>query len=96
MRRSDIVCRFGGEEFLLLVDNAEPAALLELLDKALRQFRALRFGVGDDLTDDCTFSAGVAWLGADGEDFESLVRVADLRMYRAKTSGRARICHADG
>jgi diguanylate cyclase (GGDEF)-like protein len=96
MRRSDIVCRFGGEEFLLLVDNAEPAALLELLDKALRQFRSLRFGVGDDLTDDCTFSAGVAWLGADGEDFESLVRVADLRMYRAKTSGRARICHADG
>jgi len=96
MRRSDIVCRFGGEEFVLLVDNAEPGALLDLLDKTLRQFRTLRFGVGDDLTDDCTFSAGVAWLGADGEDFESLVRVADLRMYRAKTAGRARICHADG
>jgi len=96
MRRSDIVCRFGGEEFVLLVDNPEPGALLDLLAKALRQFRSLRFGVGEDLIDDCTFSAGVAWLGADGEDFESLVRVADLRMYRAKTTGRARICHADG
>ena len=95
MRRSDIVCRFGGEEFVLLVDNFEPDALLDLLRTAMRQFRAMRFGIGDDLTDDCTFSAGVAWLGADGADFESLVRVADLRMYRAKATGRARICHTD-
>jgi diguanylate cyclase (GGDEF)-like protein len=95
MRRSDIVCRFGGEEFVLLLDNPEPAALLDLLGKTMRQFRALRFGGGEDLTDDCTFSAGIAWLGADGTDFESLVRVADLRMYRAKAAGRARICDAD-
>jgi len=95
MRRSDIVCRFGGEEFVLLLDNPEPAALLDLLGKTMRQFRAMRLGVGEDLTDDCTFSAGIAWLGADGTDFESLVRVADLRMYRAKAAGRARICDAD-
>lgn len=95
MRRSDIVCRFGGEEFVLLVDNPEPDALMDLLATTMRQFRAMRFGVGDDLTDDCTFSAGVAWLEADGADFETLVRVADLRMYRAKSMGRARICHAD-
>ena len=95
MRRSDIVCRFGGEEFVLLVDNPEPDALLDLLGQAMRQFRAMRFGVGEDLTDDCTFSAGVAWLGADGDDFESLVRVADARMYRAKAAGRARVCCSD-
>ncbi|MFL6629620.1 MAG: diguanylate cyclase [Vitreoscilla sp.] len=95
MRRSDIVCRFGGEEFVLLLDNPEPEALLDLLGKTMRQFRAMRFGAGEDLTDDCTFSAGIAWLGADGTDFESLVRVADLRMYRAKAAGRARICDAD-
>jgi diguanylate cyclase (GGDEF)-like protein len=95
MRRSDIVCRFGGEEFVLLVDNFDPGALVQLLGTTMRQFRAMRFGVGEDLTDDCTFSAGVAWLGADGADFESLVRVADLRMYRAKATGRARICHTD-
>ncbi|MFL6678183.1 MAG: diguanylate cyclase, partial [Burkholderiaceae bacterium] len=87
--------RFGGEEFVLLLDNPEPEALLDLLGKTMRQFRAMRFGAGEDLTDDCTFSAGIAWLGADGTDFESLVRVADLRMYRAKAAGRARICDAD-
>jgi diguanylate cyclase (GGDEF)-like protein len=95
MRRSDVICRFGGEEFVLMVDHCEPAALDEILSTMMRQFRAMRFGEGDDLVDDCTFSAGVAELGADGDHFEALVRVADLRMYRAKAAGRARICRVD-
>lgn len=95
MRRSDIVCRFGGEEFVLLVDNCDEATLAAILDGLMRQFRSQRFGVGEDLTDDCTFSAGVAWLDVDGLDFESLVRVADARMYRAKAAGRARVCRTD-
>ena len=95
MRRSDVICRFGGEEFLLLVDNCEQAVLAGILDAIMRQFRAMRFGSGGDLLDDSTFSAGVAVLDADGADFESLVRVADTRMYRAKAAGRARVCFCD-
>ena len=92
MRRSDITCRFGGEEFLLLVDNCDEAMLLEILDGLMAQFRAMRFGSGDRTVEGRTFSAGVAVLGEDGSDFESLVRVADARMYLAKAQGRARIC----
>jgi len=92
MRRSDIICRFGGEEFLLLVDNCDEARLMDILAGLMRQFRALRFGCGEDMLDDSTFSAGVAVLDVDGKDFESLARVADTRMYRAKAEGRARIC----
>ncbi len=92
MRRSDVVCRFGGEEFLLLVDNCDEATLAEILDGLMTQFRALRFGSGRKALEGRTFSAGVAVLGADGADFESLVRVADARMYRAKAAGRARVC----
>lgn len=92
MRRSDVICRFGGEEFVLLVDNCEQPALVEILDTIMRQFRAMRFGVGDDMLQDCSFSAGVAVLDKDGRDFESLARVADARMYQAKAAGRARIC----
>ncbi len=95
MRRSDIVCRFGGEEFVLLVDNCDDATLAGILDGLMKQFRSLRFGAGEDRLDDCTFSAGVALLDADGADFEALVRVADLRMYRAKATGRARVCFRD-
>jgi len=96
MRRSDVVCRFGGEEFLLLVDNCDAPTLVTILESLMRRFRSQRFGAGEDLTDDCTFSAGVAWLDVDGADFESLVRVADARMYHAKAAGRARICSSDG
>ena len=92
MRRSDVICRFGGEEFLLLVDNCDEAVLTGILETLMRQFRSMRFGAGDDLVDDCTFSAGVAVLDADGDEFEALVRVADARMYRAKAAGRARVC----
>jgi diguanylate cyclase (GGDEF)-like protein len=95
MRRSDVTCRFGGEEFLLLVDNCGDAVLANILETLMRQFRAMRFGNGDDLLTDCTFSAGVAVLDTDGEDFESLVRKADTRMYRAKAAGRARVCMSD-
>ena len=95
MRRSDVICRFGGEEFVLLVDNCEQEQLAQILDTIMRQFRAMRFGGGDDLIDDSTFSAGVAVLDVDGSDFESLARVADLRMYRAKAAGRAQICRTD-
>ena len=95
MRRSDIICRFGGEEFLLLADNCDEAVLTDILETIMRQFRAMRFGSGEDLLDDCTFSAGVAVLDADGDEFEALVRVADSRMYRAKAAGRARICRGD-
>jgi diguanylate cyclase (GGDEF)-like protein len=95
MRRSDVVCRFGGEEFLLLVDNCDEATLMEILDGLMQQFRALRLGSGAQAIEGSTFSAGVAVLDVDGPDFESLVRVADARMYRAKAAGRARVCRSD-
>jgi len=92
LRRSDIVCRFGGEEFLLLVDTCAEDAVHALLDELLGQFRALAFGIGRDAFTDRTFSAGVAVLAEDADEFEALVKIADQRMYRAKSTGRARIC----
>jgi len=95
MRRSDVICRFGGEEFVLLVDNCVQPALVDILETIMQQFSAMRFGAGGDALAGCTFSAGVAVLDVDGHDFESLVRVADARMYRAKADGRARIRTSD-
>jgi diguanylate cyclase (GGDEF)-like protein len=92
MRRSDIVCRFGGEEFLLLLDNCDERCAVEILGSLMARLRALRFGNGPTSFDGRTFSAGIAMLEADGVDFESLVRIADERMYRAKAAGRARVC----
>jgi len=95
LRRSDVVCRFGGEEFLLLIDNCGEPPLAQILDGLMARFRALRFGDDVEPLQGCTFSAGVAVLDADGADFEALVRTADARMYRAKAGGRARVCFAE-
>ena len=95
MRRSDVICRFGGEEFLLLVDNCDEATLMDILDGLMQQFRALRLGSGAQAIEGLTFSAGVAVLDADGANFESLVRAADARMYSAKAAGRARVCRTE-
>jgi diguanylate cyclase (GGDEF)-like protein len=92
MRRSDVVCRFGGEEFLLLVDSCTEDAVYQLLDELLDKFRALGFGTGHGAFTARTFSAGVAVLPEDADDFEGLVKMADERMYRAKSTGRARVC----
>jgi len=96
LRRSDIVCRFGGEEFLLLVDPCAADAVQAILHDLLDQFRALAFGVGRDAFTGRTFSAGVAVLAEDADDFEALAKIADQRMYRAKSTGRARVCGRAG
>jgi diguanylate cyclase (GGDEF)-like protein len=96
LRRSDIVCRFGGEEFLLLVDPCTEDAVRLLLDELLDKFRAVAFSTGRDEFTGRTFSAGVAVLAEDAADFEALVKIADDRMYRAKSTGRARVCGREG
>lgn len=91
VRRGDIACRFGGEEFLLLVDATDESSLRGLLGRLQRLFGAATFGPADKPLTGKTFSAGIARLGEDGEQLDALVRVADARMYRAKAAGRARV-----
>jgi diguanylate cyclase (GGDEF)-like protein len=99
-RRGDLVCRFGGEEFLVLLPAtslAEAADVAERLRQAVRS-TALRFG-NDEVT--VTISIGVADLGDAGPStqdprvrLEHLVAVADTRVYAAKGAGRDRVVAA--
>ncbi len=90
VRRSDILARWGGEEFLLLL----PATALE---PALDVLGRMRAHVGDTALsgDDgaslgVTFSAGLVESAA-GESIEAAIEQADKAMYRAKREGRDRI-----
>ena len=96
-RRGDLVCRFGGEEFLVLLPGTplpDAADVAERLRQAVRA-TPLRFGA-DEVT--VTISIGVADLGDAGPPaqdprsrVEHLVAVADARMYAAKGAGRDRV-----
>jgi diguanylate cyclase (GGDEF)-like protein/PAS domain S-box-containing protein len=86
-RSSDLVARIGGDEFTVLVQNlarADDAALVAraLLDRLARPCRADEHDVA------LSASAGISVYPDDGTDADTLLRNADLAMYRAKQEGK--------
>jgi two-component system, cell cycle response regulator len=94
-RVGDIVCRHGGEEFVLLFPGADAAQAAARLREHLANLQAQRFDGAEPGGFTCSFSAGVsAWRGGD-EGLEALLARADAALYAAKAAGRARVqCEA--
>ena len=92
LRESDIACRMGGDEFLVLLPRIDgwqqAAATAERLLQAARQPQPLD-GVAEPVR--VGASVGVAMFPADGADFDALVRASDVAMYRSKDTGRGRV-----
>lgn len=99
MRRADdIVARWGGEEFIVMIVGLGPAAaedLAESIRAAAGECRVQlpgEIGLGGPVT----VSVGVAtWIPAIGEAPDVLIDAADRALYAAKNSGRNRVCAAD-
>jgi diguanylate cyclase (GGDEF)-like protein/PAS domain S-box-containing protein len=86
-RRGDFACRFGGEEFVVVMPNIA-------IDTAYRRAEELRTALNrlsvpfENYRLTITISMGIACFPANGEDRESLLRAADRAMYAAKKAGR--------
>ena len=98
LRAGDVAARFGGEEFaafLLEADYAQGLVAAERVRAAIERhsFPASRRSTGDiQLTHKITISLGVASYPDDARDPIELVELADSALYRAKRSGRNRVC----
>jgi diguanylate cyclase len=87
LRHADTVARLGGDEFLLLVPEvSDGAAVAEIANKVVTGLAAPFDVLGMEIFSGC--SLGVTLFPADGDDFDSLLKKADIAMYRAKESGR--------
>jgi len=92
-RSADLPCRYGGEEFLLVLPNMT----LERATERAQQWRIafakekIEFG---DTSLSSTFSVGVAAYPDHGDSSEVLIRAADQALYTAKDSGRNRVVTA--
>lgn len=88
MRDGEVAGRYGGEEMLLVLKDADGCAAERVLDLH-RSIRHGTFRVGDGPVQ-VTCSIGVAWAGH-GDSWETLVGRADAALYEAKGAGRDRV-----
>jgi len=90
VRDSDVIGRYGGEEFLLLLPNTDEDGAREVAERCRRLIAEARVG-----TIAVTASLGVAtYPGTAGDNLDDLLHVADEALYRAKESGRDRVALA--
>lgn len=95
IRGSDIACRYGGEEFLLVL----PEASLEMTEKRAEEICAgvknLVIEYRHQILGSITVSLGVASFPRNGHTVESLLRSSDIALYQAKKEGRDRVMVAE-
>ncbi len=93
VRKSDIVARQGGDEFLILLnDNVDRSLVEQVADKIIKQL-SLDYGVAEKLQEPINInnvgaSIGIAIYPDNSEKLDDLIKLADIAMYKAKSQGK--------
>ena len=93
IRDTDVLSRYGGEEFAVLLNNTNASGALKLAERIRRNMESTSFSADEGQAIPVTISLGVASLAA-GDDSVQLIKKADQALYAAKEAGRNCIrCH---
>ena len=87
IRDVDVVGRYGGEEFVLMIPEAAKDAAHSLSERLRKNLSEVKF----ENLPPITISLGIATYPQDGKDAEDLIRKADAAMYAAKRAGRNQV-----
>ncbi|MCD4689172.1 MAG: diguanylate cyclase [Desulfuromonadaceae bacterium] len=87
LRQSDVVARFGGDEFVISVSNLGPEGQVGEIAGKLLKVLAQPMELGGEHIN-CSASIGIALFPQDGKDAETLIKHADVAMYQTKAMGR--------
>jgi diguanylate cyclase (GGDEF)-like protein len=90
LRKQDIICRYGGEEFLIGLPHTDAEQAFAIIDRIRKDFSQIRHPHGDQHFL-ATTSGGIATYPLHPSSDE-LIKAADEALYRAKKDGRNRIC----
>ncbi len=90
-RREDLVCRWGGEEFVVAFPFTSQTESLIPLSRVHETFASMIFRDDQHTEFKVTFSAGVSMYPEDGDNLTALIKKADESLYIAKDAGRNRI-----
>ena len=87
LRTDDMVCRLGGDEFLIICPNTDKNGALHVAENTRRKVAELQVSTGGDPWYG-SVSIGVAVRSADMKDYNSLIKLADQSVYAAKQAGK--------
>lgn len=90
VREEDIACRAGGEEFVIILPGTGKTALRSRAEAVRRKIEQARIHAGDG-TLNLTVSIGLASFPSYGDIGRSVLRAADVALYKAKAAGRNRV-----
>ncbi|GGY47017.1 hypothetical protein GCM10011297_19960 [Bacterioplanes sanyensis] len=96
-RKLDVQCRYGGEEFAVILPTTERRLAIQVAERVRAAIAEAVFYADDEQQQaiPVTASIGLAWHGnGQWHTRQSLVEEADAQLYRAKESGRNRVCYA--
>jgi diguanylate cyclase (GGDEF)-like protein len=91
VRGGDVACRYGGEEFVLVLPDAEVEVTRQRAEHIREAVKHLFISHDGQSVGSVSVSAGVAAFPAHGTTAETLVQAADAALYRAKAEGRDRV-----
>jgi diguanylate cyclase (GGDEF)-like protein/PAS domain S-box-containing protein len=94
IRGEDIACRFGGEEFMLILPEAPLDVTRERAEALWHESKGIEVEFGGERLRTPTISFGVAVFPEHGGTREAVLRAADSALYRAKSEGRDRVVSA--
>ena len=87
LRKTDVMARWGGEEFVILFPNTNSAGAKQALDKVRTQLKKQPFIVSDDITIPINISGGIVTV-TESNPIEAALSEADNYLYKAKETGR--------
>jgi diguanylate cyclase (GGDEF)-like protein len=91
IRADDIACRYGGEEFTIILPDVNPELACERAESIRQAVENMRITNGKETYSGLTISIGVAFYPSDGDSADSLLQKADIALYRAKRNGRNQV-----
>ena len=91
VRAEDIACRYGGDEFILILPDASRDVTFERAERICELAKRLRMQFDGHTLAVATLSLGVAVFPEHGQTSTAILRAADTALYRAKQTGRNRV-----
>ena len=91
VKSPDLVARYGGEEMVVVLDNANTEEAINAANRICRAIADRNFELAEGLTVNVTISLGVAVYPIDGKTSTELIEFSDQGLYRAKHNGRNQV-----